>query len=293
MRVLIKLFSVSFLICSVLYVFSGVASAARAEDPSLTILLVGFDDSPSNTDVLALVSYDSASNSVRAIQLPRDTYVNYGDKKGKINGFYSYKKIKGETHTEALQSLSDKVSDLLGVKIDGSFAITTDGFVDLVDYLGGVSLDLESVPEPLRSGAVSESGKIRLDGEAALNFVRFRKGYIRADLERMDAQKLFAKALFNTIKSKREFFSLFKFISSNNEISFEIDKGHALAFAMQNVFKAASADFQITTLPGQAVKGQDTWYYIISRKESELLLEEYFPNSHKNFDEENNFIYEL
>ena len=294
MRALIKLFSLSCLICSVLYVFSSVADAAAQEEgKSLTFLAVGLDDSPSNTDVLSVITYDSGANTVRALQIPRDTCVRYGDKIIKINAFYSQKLIDGERSDQALMSLSDMVSDLLGIKIDGYAALTTDGFIDFVDFVGGIDVNSSDIPHQIQDSFSSKDGKVHLDGKSALRFVRYRKEYLRGDLERLDTQKIFAKSLFSSLKDKREIFSLFKFISNSDGISFDIDKGRSLSFMLQNVFKASDADFQIATLPGKSVKSEGVWYYIINKGEAESLIKGYFPYSTLGFDTENNFVYNL
>lgn len=294
MRTLIKLFSVSFLISSVLYVFSSVAMAATREGgQQLTFLVVGFDESPANTDVISVISYDGGANTVRAIQIPRDTLVNYGNKNGKVNGFYSYEINRGQTNEQALASLTDKVSRLLGIDIDGYAALTSEGFIDFVDYVGGVNIESSKLPKPLADSIGVKEGSVHLDGKSAFEFVRYRKDYQRGDLERLDAQKIFAKALFFAIKERREYFSLFKFISQSDGITFEMNKGRSFSFILQNIFKTSSADFQMATLPGEAEKSDGVWYYIIKREEAEALIFGYFPYSDRGFDLDNDFIYSL
>ena len=294
MRILIKLFSVLLLIFSVFSVFSGVVNAtAQRNGGSLTFLVVGFDKSPANTDVLCVVSYDSDGDTVRAVQIPRDTCINYGEKNGKINGFYSYNVNKGKTHEESLNLLSDCISQLLGVKIDGYAAVTTDGFVDLVDYIGGININYTDLPQSFREKTEEKNGTVHLDGNSALEFVRYRKDYVRGDIDRLDAQKIFAKAIFTELKEKREFFSLLKFLSNSNGISLSIEHGGSVAFMIKNIFKASNADFQIATLPGNAQKSEGVWYYIVKREEAESLIKGYFPYSYRDFDTKNFFVYEL
>ena len=294
MRVFIKLLSISFLFCSVIHVFSGVTcAAAQQKGDSLNFLVIGFDNSPANTDVICVVSFDCGANMVRVLQIPRDSYISYGDRKGKINGFYLDNINSGKTNDEALASLTAKVSDLLGIRIDGYVALTSDGFVDFIDYIGGVKLLLSDVPSQIRDSFGEENGIVSLDGKSALEFVRYRKNYNRGDLERLDAQKAFLKALFSDLKGRREFFSVFKFISKNDGITFDINKTRSASFALQNIGKISSADFQIMTLPGEAEKIGDTWYYIINKPKAKQIVKEYFPYSVREFDVKNNFITKL
>ena len=292
MKFLIKLFSLSFLVCAALYVFSGVANATDREgNNSLNYLFVGFDTSPANTDVLCIASYDSEANSVRAVQIPRDTAIKYGDTYLKINAYYSKKISEGATHQSALKALSDKVSELLGVKIDGYVAMTPDGLSDLVDFVGGVYVDENDVPQILRRFFKAKDGKVFLDGESAATFVRYREEYTRGDIERLDAQKVFIKSLVNRIGDRREVFSLFRFALECDEISFEVNKGRTLSFLIENAFKLGSADLQIATLPGEAKTHNGVWYYLVNREKSIALISGYFPHLRDSFDKNRDFIY--
>ena len=293
MKILIKFFSVAFLIGAIAYVFSNHADAAPQKNNSFNFLIVGFDDSPANTDVISVASYDSESNSIRILQIPRDTYINYGDKLGKINGFYSYNVNFGKSDDAALLSLSDKISDLLGIEIDGYVALTFNAFVEFVDYIGGVSINRGEVPEQLRNTLSDENGVIHLDGSQAINFVRYRKNYDRGDLERLDVQKVFIKALFSRLKERSEVLSVFKFITKNEEVCFNIDKRRSLLFFLQSVNKISDADFQIATLPGKALKNGGIWYYVVNKPKAEELIMMFFSDRNRGFDEKNSFIYDF
>ena len=294
MKFLIKLFSVSFLICAVLYVFSGVASRAQKEENrSLTYLAVGFDSSPANTDVLCLVSYDSRANTVSAIQIPRDTAIKYGNDYLKINSYYSRKISEGATHRLALEELCDEISSLLGVEIDGYAAITTDGLVSLVDFLGGIYIAEKDVPMQLEGIFEAKEGEVFLSGNDALRFVRYRENYTRGDLQRLDAQKIFVRSLANRISERRELFSLLKFAADCDGITIDVDKGRSLSFLLSNAYRLDDTDLQIATLPGEATKYGDTWYYTVDKERSMALISGYFPHYRNSFDKNGTFVYQF
>ena len=291
MKFLIKLFSFSFLICSVLYVFSNTADAstARRKQSPISILVVGLDSSPANTDVLGVVSYAPPSNTVSAIQIPRDTYIRYGEQKGKINGLYSRFVAAGASHAEALSKLSDTVSEALGVQIDGYVAFNSEGFIEAVDFLGGVDINASDLPQVLNFKE-SSNGKIHFDGREAFDLVRYRKEYLRGDLERLDVQKVFIRALCQKLKEQREIFSLLRFLSTNENIFSSFNDSFYASVLIENMFRIRAADIQMATLPGKAVKYNNVWYYTVSRREAEALMNGYFPDSHKAFDPGNYFI---
>lgn len=291
MKFLIKLFSFSFLICSVLYVCSSTADAAITgrKQGTVSILAVGLDSSPANTDVLCVVSYAPLSNTVSVIQIPRDTYIRHGEQNGKINGLYSHYVASGASHSEALSKLSDTVSEALGVQLDGYVAFKSEGFIETVDFLGGVDISSEDLPQVLNFKENS-SGKIHFDGREAFDLVRYRKEYLRGDLERLDVQKIFIRALCQKLKQQREIFSLLRFLSANENIFSSFNDGFYASVLLENMFRIRAADIQMATLPGKAVKYNSIWYYTVSRSEAEALVSGYFPNSHKAFDPKRYFI---
>ncbi len=291
MKFLIKVFAFSFLVCSVLYVCSSMADAAIGgrKQSAVSILMVGFDFSPSNTDVLSVASYDSEANSVNVLQIPRDTYISYGDKNGKINGLYSHYLASGKSHSEALSKLSDTVSQALGIKIDGYAAFNSEGFIETVDFFGGVDINSEDLPKALNFNS-GDNEKIHLDGKSAFELVRYRKEYLRGDLERLDVQKLFLKAFFQKIKEQREIFSFLKFMSGNKNISVSFNGEFYASMLLENIFRVRTADMQMAALPGKAVKSENIWYYIVSRNETEALVKGYFPHSYRGFDLNNYFV---
>ena len=291
MKFLIKIFAFSFLVCSVLYICSSRADAAalRRKESAVSILVVGFDTAPSNTDVLSVLSYDSESNTLNALQIPRDTYIRYGEKSGKINGLYSYYVGNGASHAEALSSLCDTVSEALGVRLDGCVSFNREGFIETVDFLGGVDIYGKDLPQVL-SFKEDDDGRIHFDGKEAFDLVRYRKEYQRGDLERLDVQKVFLKAFFEKLKGQREIFSLFKSLSGNENIYLSLDRGFYSSMLLENIFRARSADIQIATLPGKSVKLDNIWYYSVLRNEAEALVKGYFPYTHRDFDINNYFI---
>ncbi len=289
MKNFVKLLALVFLAVSVFYVFSSTAVMAfsKNRDAELNYLLVGFDEAPSNTDVLILVSCNLSDNVISAIQIPRDIYFSYGDKAGKINGFYSNEISKGKSKKEALSSLALKISDSLGVKINGAVGIERSGFVDTVNFLGGVDVVL---PIDSKYPSESKSNVLHLDGKKAFDFVRYRHGYVRGDLERIDAQKLFIKALLGKIFTSNDLFSLFRLLTRHDGVFFTEGFARSALPLLRRASKLRSARFQIETLPGVAAEHNKVWYYVVDPNKSRALMEKYFPHSEIVFDKNKNFL---
>lgn len=293
MKTLIKLFSFLFFVCAIFYVFSDVAFAARSSKKDyFNVLVVGFDESPSNTDVLCILSCDVSKKTLKAVQIPRDTYFDYGDKKGKINGLYSHEVLNGATRAEALSMLSDRISDALGVDLDGLIAFSFDGLAETVDFLGGIEISAQDIPIQLRDGfSFDDNGNVLLNGKRSMDFVRYRKGYQRGDLERLDTQKIFLKSLFKKIQTRKDVFSFLKFLSQNDGVFLNVNKGALISFVLGSEMSFSELDFIISTLPGRAIKTDELWYYVINKKEAGALIAEFFSQNHREFDSQNYFIY--
>lgn len=164
------------------------------------ILFVG--DADGLSDTIFVASYDPVSTKISMLSIPRDTYYpRYGfnaPEEKKINAAYSEEKIDG---------LKKAVENLLGTNIDNYVILSYDGFKKIVDAVGGVEVnvpfnmkydDNESKP-PLHIDL--KKGTQVLDGEKALQYVRYRHGYVEGDLGRINAQQDFLRSFINKILS--------------------------------------------------------------------------------------------
>ena len=104
------------------------APGRQRREGTYTFLLAASDQSSGNADTIIVASYDTEAQKVGMVSVPRDTLLE----SGKINAAYH----KGP------ENLRDTVSDLLGVPIDYYVAVDVDGFVALVDELGGIEFDV-------------------------------------------------------------------------------------------------------------------------------------------------------
>ncbi|EGL82048.1 cell envelope-related transcriptional attenuator [Caldalkalibacillus thermarum TA2.A1] len=140
-----------------------------------TVLLLGVDDRRGNfvgrSDVIILAVVRPQDPSVSLLSIPRDTYAPIA-KRGtyeKINHAYAY-----GTDT-ALATLEN----FLDIPIDYYVAVNFKGFIQLIDLLGGIRLDVErDVSYQHRydgnQALYVHKGEQVLSGEEALLYVRFR-----------------------------------------------------------------------------------------------------------------------
>jgi LCP family protein required for cell wall assembly len=152
----------------------------------LTVLVVGEDSNSvrermafptQNTDAVMVVSVDATQSTVTMLGLPRDT-VDVPMADGRI--------FRGKINSLAfglgLPALQGAMSTLLGVPIDGYVKIDMDNFVQLVDAVGGIPIEVPvGVYDPKLPIAI-DPGSYVMSGKTALSYVRSRRDgdYARA-----------------------------------------------------------------------------------------------------------------
>ncbi len=157
-------------------------------------LATGGEVGNGRTDTILLVHLPALFTQTAAtlVSIPRDSYVE-------IPG-YGSDKINTAFAIGGPQLLTQTVEQATGMRVDHYAEIGFGGFAGLVDAVGGVDMCLaEPIADPL-AGIDLPGGCQRLDGSAALGFVRTR-ATPRADLDRMANQRQFMSALVDRAAS--------------------------------------------------------------------------------------------
>ncbi|MCL1797234.1 MAG: LCP family protein [Eggerthellaceae bacterium] len=151
------------------------------------------DEGGARSDTNILIRVDAGEGTITMVSIMRDTLTTvsgYGNMK--FNAVYNYEGAAG-TIREA--------SKLCGVDIAHYAEINFEEFVDLVDALGGVEVDVpELIDDPDAGPAIIGEGPQWLYGEAALTFARSRH-FADGDFSRVSNQRLLIEALFKRVIS--------------------------------------------------------------------------------------------
>ncbi|WP_282695716.1 LCP family protein [Streptomyces sp. CC208A] len=95
------------------------------------------------------------------------------------------------------------VEAMSGVRLDHFLEIDFAGFKDLVDTIGGVTVDVKQPIDDKHSGLHLEAGPQKLDGTQSLAFVRTRHGVgDGSDLGRITLQQQFLTSLLTEVKKQ-------------------------------------------------------------------------------------------
>ncbi len=124
------------------------------------------------TESIALVRLDPDAGSIRMLSIPRDTLITRCDgSRGRINAAYAIGEREGEG---GMSCVVRTLTQWSGVTIDHVAKVDFRGFVDIVDRLGGVPIELDEPITDRDAGLDLPAGCNRLDGGEALAFVRAR-----------------------------------------------------------------------------------------------------------------------
>lgn len=162
----------------------------RKED-FYTFVVVGNDDGNGNTDTILIGAYDNKNNKLSMVSIPRDTIVNVSWSPPKINSLFA-------RSDDGIQGLKEGIRDICGFPIDNYFVVDMEAFSAVVDAIGGVEFDVPidmDYEDPVQDLYIHiKAGYQHLDGEHALQVVRFRSGYALQDIGRIETQQAFLKA---------------------------------------------------------------------------------------------------
>ncbi|HET8776660.1 MAG TPA: LCP family protein, partial [Candidatus Limnocylindria bacterium] len=156
----------------------------------VNVLLVGYGGpnhgGPFLADSIQIMSIDPATDITTTIPIPRDLWIEgvagY-DRNSKVNEVFSVGNANGGLD-EAGALLGDILTQVTGLEIHHVISIDFDGFREMVDAVGGVTIDNPTAfsytmsPEQHAAGDWSDgsfaAGEIHMNGEEALAYARAR-----------------------------------------------------------------------------------------------------------------------
>lgn len=148
-----------------------------------SILLMGKD--PGNrTEVNILASYNQNSESIKLVSIPRDSYVSIVDAEGDM--IIKDKLAHAYAYGGGPEAVMTTVSKLLRVPIDYYAVVETQGFVEIIDSLGGIDYEHE--------------GNNHLDGEKVFDLLRERESISDGEIGREKRQVNVLQAVIRKLK---------------------------------------------------------------------------------------------
>jgi LCP family protein required for cell wall assembly len=206
------------------------SDSPTSSDGFKTILLLGGDEGPGRwalrTDTIILVTIHEESGRIAMISIPRNMYkIQFPPGSAMANEFpkgfpelanaiypyvFTHEEVaatygRGDLQPEAI-ALASGISYSMNIRIDDYVLVNMQGFLEIVDALGGVTLTLDKkLPMPGNvPGAKTEDppfigpGKVTMDGTTALGFARSRSA--DSDYGRMGRQRQLLTALASQVQ---------------------------------------------------------------------------------------------
>ena len=164
------------------------------------ILICGTDDDGYRTDTIIVAHLDEETHDVALMSVPRDTVVLTGN-----GGIMKINSVYAGGGADGMARLSKRLGAMLGFELDGYVLVNLEAFRETVDLVDGVEFDVPQdmyYQDPTQNLHIDlKAGKQLLDGEKAMELVRFRKGYASQDIQRTKVQQEFLRALAKKVLS--------------------------------------------------------------------------------------------
>ncbi len=238
----------------------GLLGESEVGPERLNILLLGVDarrnelDTKTRTDTVILASIDRVNKKIYMLSIPRDSRVMIPGR--------GYNRINAANALGGVELAQATVENLLGVPVDYYVMTNFDGFRDVVNTLGGVTLDVERRMRKHTDDMEIrlEKGVQQLDGDRALQYVRFRSDSL-GDVGRTQRQLKFLQALAKETLQVGTITKLPRLIPQLNR-AVRTNLGISEMLTMVSMAKYFKADNIIAqTLPGrfQNISGASYW----------------------------------
>ena len=244
---------------------TGEKSLAGENQDRINVLLTGIGgaghDGAQLTDTIILVSMKPSTQEVTMISIPRDMSVPWPDHGWtKINNINAYAESNQEG--TGIYELNNTLKSLFNIDIHYNIKIDFEGFVKIVDELGGLEVNVENTFDDYKypiSGEESnpnyysryehlhvEEGWQTMDGTLALKYARSRhaQGIEGSDFARAKRQQKIIEAIKDKVFSSHTYLRpglisrIINHVDNNLETNFTISE----IVKMWNLFKDVNSE---------------------------------------------------
>lgn len=245
-----------------------------------SVLIMGVDERPGDrgrSDTLIATTINGKTNKTQMLSIPRDTkteIIGHNSNEKKINAAYAFggAKMASDTTTEFLK----------GIPFNYYITMNMEGFHDLVDAVGGVTVynDTEGISLGKK---VFHKGNVTLDGDNALAYVRIRKTDAQGDFGRQKRQQQVITAIVKKVLSANVVLSFNKIMNAvgdNVQTDFTLEDVTRIAKNYRGAVNNVE-NLQVQGTGGK-INNSGPWYYSVSDNERTRLHDELAKNLEMN-----------
>lgn len=250
------------------------------EDGIVNILIMGTDagtpgsnSEPKRTDTIMLLHYNPKTTKATLVSIPRDTMVQLNGKTNKIN----------EANFQGGATLAvSTVENLLGVKLNYYAKVDLNGFIKIIDILGGIDMtitrrmDYDDNSQNLHIH-FTKGQTVNLNGQKAMEFFRWREnndgtGLANGDLDRINIQHTFIQKVIEKVKTPAvipKIPSILSTVADNIETNMDAQDIVKYGTTLSGL---DSSNINITTLKGEGKYVGQVSYFIWNKGQDTELL---------------------
>ncbi|MGE8033976.1 transcriptional regulator [Lysinibacillus sp. KCTC 33748] len=238
------------------------------KDP-FSVLMLGVDerkDDSGRSDTMIVITVNPEKQTMKMLSIPRDT-------RTEIIGHNSVDKINHAYAFGGVPMAVDTVEHFLDIPIDYYVFVNMDGFLQIIDTIGGVTIDndmdltFDSYHYP--------KGEITLDGDNALIFSRIRYEDPRGDFGRQIRQRQIIEAVLKKASSKSSILlkasDMLDVVGDNVRMNFTMKD----LIQLQSIYKNMDGNLeQLSFKEGDGKRIDNIWYFIPKETELEKIKSE-------------------
>ncbi|MEH7075112.1 polyisoprenyl-teichoic acid--peptidoglycan teichoic acid transferase TagU [Neobacillus drentensis] len=236
------------------------------KDP-FSVLLLGVDQRKGDrgrSDTMIVLTVNPNLNSVKMLSIPRDTRTEIIGKgtEDKINHAYAF---GGE------EMAMNTVEHFLDIPIDYFVKVNMEGFKDIVDAVGGITVDNDL--DFSYGGYHFPKGQVTLNGKKALAYTRMRKEDPRGDFGRQIRQRQIIQGVIKegaSLSSLANYSDIFTALGNNVKTNLTFDQ----MMSIQKNYKRVGSNIDQMTIKGKGTRINRIYYYVVPDDEKLRLQTE-------------------
>ncbi|KOS59851.1 LCP family protein [Lysinibacillus agricola] len=225
------------------------------KDP-FSVLMLGVDERKNDSgrsDTMIVITVNPEKQTMKMLSIPRDT-------RTEIIGHDSVDKINHAYAFGGVPMAVDTVEHFLDIPIDYYVFINMDGFLQIIDTIGGVTIDNDM--DLTYDSYHYPKGEITLDGENALIFSRIRYEDPRGDFGRQIRQRQIIEAVLKKASSTQSLLKatdMLDVVGDNVRMNFTMKD----LIQLQSMYKKMDRNIdQLSFKEGTGKTIDHIWYYI-------------------------------
>ncbi|MGE7988888.1 LCP family protein [Lysinibacillus fusiformis] len=230
-----------------------------------SVLMLGVDerkDDSGRSDTMIVITVNPEKQTMKMLSIPRDTRTEIvgHDTVDKINHAYAF---------GGVPMAVDTVENFLNIPIDYYVFINMEGFLQIIDTLGGVTInnDMDLTYDEYHY----PKGEITLDGNEALIFSRIRYEDPRGDFGRQIRQRQIIEAVMkkaSTPSTLLKATDMLTVLGDNVRMNFSVKE----LIQLQGIYKKMDKDIeQLSFEQGDGERINRIWYYIPNEEELQKI----------------------